>query len=203
MKTTERILVSLFFIGVILLFTTIPGRAITLFLPGFLVSIIYFNFGFILFNEIPLKGLFKKENYENISGGQMVIAVVTGIGLSFAIIGVLFKLQHLPGASMMLFVGVFLSMVSTLLSIVNKGKLQQGFIKRVLQRIVLFGGMSLVLLMIPAKTWIEWEYQDHPELKAVLIQLQDDPGNAFLLKKEQELRDKIYKEATGMAPENK
>lgn len=203
MKTTERILVSLFFIGVILSLTSLPGGFITLLFPSLLVSGMYFYFGFALFNEIPLKGLFKKEYHEKIPRMQVTTAIVTGIGLSIAIVGVLFKLQHLPGASMMLFGGVLLSVVSTLLIIVNKGKLQEGFVKRAFQRIVLFGGMSLVLLMIPAKVWIEWEYQDQPELKKVLLQLQDSPSDSLLLEKEQELRNKMYEEATGIAPENK
>lgn len=105
MKKAEIILIIVAMLGVILSFIPVPGGNILTILSITFLACLYFYFGFALFNGIRLRDIFKKSSYQGISALRIIGAIVTGIAISMAIVGMEFRIMRWPGASIMLMVG--------------------------------------------------------------------------------------------------
>ena len=91
MKLTEKILYALVLIALIMKFCLVPGGGVLFVLTMSSISIIYFTFGFIFFNGIRFRKIFKKEAYAETTPWRLVGAVATGLCLSELVIGILYK----------------------------------------------------------------------------------------------------------------
>ncbi|HOS16899.1 MAG TPA: hypothetical protein PKX15_07825, partial [Bacteroidales bacterium] len=78
----EKIFGLLAIVAIVLKWNMLPGGNIMLLLSLSLLSLLYYGFGFALFNRIGFKQLVKKESYTGISMFMIIIAVITGIALS-------------------------------------------------------------------------------------------------------------------------
>src|SRR4051812_16939260 len=107
MKLTERILISLTVLGVLLKLLLIPGASIIFLISIVLLWGLYFVFGFALFNNIRLRNIFKGKSYAHTNALRITGAACTGIVLSMLLNGILFKILHWPGAQVMLLSGPF------------------------------------------------------------------------------------------------
>ena len=66
MKITEKVLIALAIIGIVLHLNMIPGGSILTILSLMSLSCMYFYLGFALFNGLRFREVFKKENYKNL-----------------------------------------------------------------------------------------------------------------------------------------
>ena len=136
MKTTEKILGIIIVLSLVLKIFNIPGNSVLfVFSVSFLVMI-YFYLGFALFNEIPLKGIFKKKSYENIHGLRIIGAVFSGMSLSMILAGILFKIQHWPGENTQLASGLVLSAIIILVALSKYIKRKGPFYRRIAHQIL-------------------------------------------------------------------
>jgi hypothetical protein len=85
------------------------------------LSVFYFHFGFAIFNNIRLKGLFWKESYKEIRGLRIAGGIVAGAAISLATIGILFKIQNYPGAQIELIESAFFLLVVLVVSSIRVG----------------------------------------------------------------------------------
>jgi hypothetical protein len=183
MKKTELTLVIISIIALALKLLFIPGSGILTVLALLLLSTIYCNFSFVLFNDIKIQQIFKKDSYKNISGVRILGAVLTGFGLSIVTLALMFKLQSWPGADAILIAGLFVLLIVTIIAIIKYSKNKSNFYTRIFKRIAIWGGLGLILILIPKTTWIEIKYRNQPAYVEALKNAMADPDNKELLDK--------------------
>ena len=145
------------------------------------LSILYCYFGFAILNGISFRKIFKKSSYIGISSMRIVGAIGAGIGLSTAIIGVLFKFMSWPGAYLMLMIGLLSMSVFFAYALVKFFIDKSSFYTNLLLRTAFFGGIGVFLLLIPSYTLSEIRYgKHHPEYIEALKALESDPTNEVL-----------------------
>ena len=192
MKKAEIIIATLSFIAIGLNLLFIPGSSVLTTLSLLTLSMFYCYFSFALFNNIRLRNVFKKEAYKITTTSRIIGAVGTGFALSLAIVGILFKFQFWPGADFNLLAGLCGLMIITVFGLIKYSKNKSEFYKRIFKRIVLIGGLGLVLLLIPKTSWVDIKYRNNPEYAAALKKAMADPNNKELWEKEELERKKMY-----------
>ena len=189
MKIAEKIFITLSLLGIFMKFMNIPGGSILFLLSTFFFSLLYlFGLFFILVNKqevfvaeketheesnLTLEQPSKKRVYTT---AQLVISIFSGFFFSTLLFGLLFKIQRYPGAPIMLISGVFLMSLSVIAGVIllfkTKDTFSKGFLTRSL--ILLFLGASLYL--VSSKTLIEIQYRNEPELKAIQLEMLENPN---------------------------
>jgi cytochrome c oxidase subunit IV len=139
--------------------------------------------------------MFKKSIYKDIKGIRVAGAIITGMVLSTAVVGVLFKIMMWAGASAMLFVNVIPVLVLVIISAIKYSKSKDAFYKRILIRTLLFGGLCFIFLSLPANTILKIRYRCCPEYVNAVIAASDDPDNEALQQKAREEEDKMSRMA--------
>lgn len=149
MRILEKILGLLIIVSLILKLLLVPYSAILLTVILIALAIIYYPFGFAFFNEIRLREIFKKESYKGISASRIIGAIGVGIGLSILCIGILFKLNSWAYSDINLKFGLFVSFMALSVVLIKLLKVKNNFYINILKRIVIIGGLGLILLFIP------------------------------------------------------
>jgi hypothetical protein len=185
MKKTEKILIGLVIISILMKYLFIPGSGTLYIFSMGVLSSMYFYFGFLLFNDIRLRNIFKREAYQGISTWRIFGGIATGLALSIVFIGMLFKGQHWPGASFNLIVGIVLSLVIGVIVIIKYGKDQSLYYKNILVRISISVLIGIVLVAISERTFVELRFRNHPKYIEAYDELQEDKSN-------NKLRDKTW-----------
>ncbi len=184
MKKAELYLLFTVFIGIILKIFEVPGNTILIILSLSSLSIIYFYFGILLFNDIRLKDIFKKISYKKTTAKSIIGSIGLGIALSTIVIGILFKIEIWPGSNNLLKPGLYL--LSTILVVtfaINRGR-ESNFYKRIYSRGIIIGILGLVMYLIPFDVLIDLYYNDKPEVAEIMKEVMKDPQN-------QELQDEL------------
>lgn len=180
MKRTELIMAAVALIALVLNLMLIPGSTSVLTLTLLLFTVFYLVFGFAILNGIGLKTIFRKESYRGISGLRIVLAVLLGYGLASASAGVLFGLQNMEGAGIMLTSSLLQLIFFSLLVLIEFLISKSDFYKRTLPRIAVWGGLVLVLSILPTDAILEFKYRNYPEYLEALKNERADPGNQQL-----------------------
>jgi hypothetical protein len=107
---TEKIIAIILVIGLILRFFHIPGGSIFTILSMSILSLLYFPFGFYFLSD------------KKIDNRTIAFSVLSGMVLSIALLGALFKIMHWPGASFMLVFGLAGCIPVAILSYLNHTK---------------------------------------------------------------------------------
>ncbi len=191
MKKVERFLVMLAFIGIIARLLLASGSSLTIVMSLMGLTFLYMYFGFALFNDIRLRDVLKKESYRGIATMRLAGAVLAGLALSMACVGILFKIQSWPGAVFNL--GISMALCLTILAVCFtkiKGKYRQ-YYKRITTRLTIAVMFCALLLAIPRKNYLEFMQRDNPAFIKAEEALWNDPSN-------KELEKKVYEEQRNM-----
>jgi len=191
MKTLEKVLGLLLMVGFILKLALISGSSILIVLPLLILSGIYFYLGFAFFNDIPLKVLFKKESYANISLFRILGTIGFGFSLSLITIGILFKIQLWKGANLDLLIGLVLISIITIVSLIKFLKNKDKFYNRIFARIIIIGGFGLLFLLTPEIKILKLQYRNHPRYIEAYEAYKKDPQNIELRKNLKKEYDRI------------
>jgi hypothetical protein len=162
MKKLEKILALLFVIAIIFQFNLIVGDSLIMFLSLTTLALIYFPLGFALFNNIPLKKVFKKESYMGLSSLQIISTIFLGIGFSEICIGIESKLLHWGYVKLHLFVGLFFICIALIFYLIHFSESKSSIPKTIVSRMVIFGMLSLFLLNVSDLTLIKIQFRNHP-----------------------------------------
>ncbi|OIP00136.1 MAG: hypothetical protein AUJ98_09075 [Bacteroidetes bacterium CG2_30_33_31] len=150
MKRFELFLLIVFCVG-IFLFKSINFSFISVFIPGFILSIYYFGFSILIFNT--LDGSFLKSNsYRKNSRVQILLSIISGVCFSIYIMSLIFVTLAWPGS---LFMWVFAIVLLFALAIIltrKKRKITEGFYSSILNRIQ-FGILLLVAIILLKYLW--------------------------------------------------
>jgi hypothetical protein len=173
MRIAEKILAIIFLIGIVLKFSLIPVGEDMALIALLILACIYYPLGFLFFNQIRLRHVFKKQAYENVTAGKIVIAVLVGIALSIVCVGVLFKILILPGGAEMVMLGVvsifFLSIIVAFIKSIDR--------KFILIRAGILVVFGVIILFISELSIIKLQYRNHPAYVKAYIKYKEDPQN--------------------------
>ena len=183
MKIAEKLLPLLAILALIMKIFHLPGASVLLIVSLNALAVLYYM-GFLLFNEIEFKSIFKKESYEHISKKRLFGSIIVGILLSIIHVGILFKLQFNPGAKVMLQDGLTGLAIATIVALIYYYKNKSTFYKRVLKRIAIIGIFGLVLNFTPSTSLVDLYYSDSPEYAEILKKVLKNP-------KDKELRNQL------------
>lgn len=101
MKRLEKTLLMLIVLSILAKLVPLPFNGIVITFAALALSILYFFFGFAVFPDIGFRQILKKESYSNLKPWDIIISVFTGMAFQILVIGLLFKIQYWPGASVM------------------------------------------------------------------------------------------------------
>ena len=144
------------------------------------VSLLYTYLSFALFNDIRLRKIFNKGSYEGIGSKRIVGGIFTGLALSITTIGLLFKFQSWPGASFNLGLGLIGLLIVLIVGLIKYQRIKSEYYTKIFWRIVFYGGLGLILMIIPKEAWIEIKYRNHPEYIEAVKNAWTDPNNQEL-----------------------
>lgn len=181
MKLAEKILAIAVLAGLLLMFSIVRGGAELFMISLLSLSGIYFAFGFILFNQIRLRDLPKKETFKDLTTIKIVFGAISGIALSIVCVGIVFKLLSLPGSNEMLLIGTVVCILISIATLVLRKKLSAATI---LTRTVVFGVVGIVLLSIPLLSIIKFQYRNHPAYVEAYTRYVENPKDESLWEKQ-------------------
>lgn len=197
MKKSEILLGVLALIGSISIFSIrFPGSLLMALSCWTLLSCLYFYLGAALFNNIGFRSMFKKDSYKNISSNRIAGAAASGATISILIIGIMFKVMNWPGSMIMLYAGLIAILpiiVFSLIKLLNNSIKKDNFYKGILYRTAIYLVISLIMIVIPYKKWLEWRYPDNPEFVEISIKYHENPENKEIEKEYIEARKKLFK----------
>lgn len=184
--------------ALILKLLDIPLSGVLCVLTFSTLATFYFYFSFAFFNDIPLRGVFKKVSYQNTNKKRIAGTVWLGYGLSLILIGGIFKVQFWPGANPLLSGG--LSTILVILIVVSffHFRNRQTFYKKVISRIAIYGCFGFALYLTSTENLIDIYYHDYPEYAEVYKKHLADRENIEL----QSQKEKMENEIWGMEPRN-
>lgn len=187
MKKAELILGAITLIALVLNLFLTPYSGVLTVLSLSALSAMYMYFSFALFNGVRLRHIFKKASYKEIPAMRIVGAVLTGFALAATIMGLLFKIQYWPGANVNLAVGVIGLAIVLIVGAIKYSMTKSKYYTGIFKRIAVYGGLGLILLILPRHTWLEFKYRNHPGYVEAFKKAMADPDN-------QELWDKVDQE---------
>jgi hypothetical protein len=185
MKILEKTLACAILLSLILKFSLVSGGDTLMLWTITILACIYYPLGFLFFNQIRLRNVFKKDSYKHLSAPKIIFAIVTGIGLSIICIGSLFKLLDFPGANQMLTIGLFVSFVVLIISLVFFIKTRDADNKFILWRVIVLGIAGIILIQTPGLSIIKLQYRNHPAYIEAYINHKADPRSEELRKKKE------------------
>jgi len=199
MKKFEKIIGFVLLIGLTFKFLLISGGSFFLAISLMFLAFLYFFLGFALFNQIPLKKIFKKESFTGINTIKVILAIGFGIGLSNTCVGILYKIQHWTGARILIISGITVIIIILLIGLISINKTKGPFIRGIIKRSIIIGGFGFLLLFISDYSIIKIQYRNHPLYIKAYEDLKSDPNNPDYKKnliKEQErinLPEEVFK----------
>lgn len=148
MNKLEKILGLLIILLLVLKLFLIPYIGVLLTLSTSLLVLLYFPFGFALFNNIRFRNILKKESYNGISTLRIIGSIATGIGFSFMIIGILFKSLSWGTSDKILKTSLYLILIVLIILLIRFLKSKDVFYKMLLIRVLIIGGLEIILLVV-------------------------------------------------------
>jgi hypothetical protein len=192
MKKFELIFVILGLVSILLNLFLIPFANLFMLLSLSILSVFYLYFSFTFFNGIQLRNIFKKVAYSDVSALRIVGAIGTGIALSQTIIGLIFKFNEWPGAFVMMSVGLSGLLVVTIVGLIQFTKNKIDYYRNIFKRIALFGGITLILVVLPSNLMFEFKYRNYPTYIEAYKKFIENPTNKELSDKVAAERRKVF-----------
>jgi len=146
MKKAEIIIASLTLIALGMNLLSIPGGTLLTVLTILILSTMYFYLGFAILNNISIGKIFENDSYKNINKFRILGSVGTGFALATTLIGILFKIQSWPRASINLCFGLVCLSIVAVIGLIKFKKNQADYYKFIFIRVAVFGGIGLFFL---------------------------------------------------------
>lgn len=175
MKKLEIVLVVLMILSLGLKFMELPGSDLLLVMSATLLSLLYYLFGFALFNQIAGREILQRAAYSNTNARQIVFAIGFGMTLSVLILGMLFRLMMYPGGMFMLIIGLGSTLLFLLIALFFFQKDRNSLFRETLIRALIFGSIGITLFLLPRSVFVDLNGGDSPEYAKSHQQLLVDP----------------------------
>lgn len=194
MKKTEIILAILAIAALICNLNLVPGGSALTVLTLSALAILYMYFSFALFNNVSLRNVSKKGTFAGLGKLRIIGAAASGVALALTIIGIMFKIQFWPGGEIQLRIGLLGLVIVSAIGIFKYIKTKSPFYVNILKRIIIVGGLGLILVLSPKLSWFEIRYRNHPEYVEAMQKATANPENEELWEKVEIERKKMNNE---------
>jgi hypothetical protein len=137
---TEIGLIFIFCCGILFKLLNWPGWTILILISLSLLALSYFPFAFYFFADQEVK----KQN--------ILLSIIAGFILSVIPVGILFKILHYPGSSVMLIFGIMSSPILLIVTYILKkrdNKDRSSYYGNMIVRIIVLSILSLSTYIIP------------------------------------------------------
>jgi len=148
MKRLELILGAVVVVALFFKVLHWPGGSLMLTIALTGLASIYMFWGFALLNNVSDDKAFSKSAYSGISTTQIVVSIIAGLGLSAVCMGILFKMQHWPGAVIILLAGLITIFGAGKFAYFKFWQSKNDFYKLILFRIAIIGVIGLFCFAI-------------------------------------------------------
>ena len=189
MKIAELIISGIALVGLIMNLFLMPGGGFLLVISLSTLSIFYFALSFALLDAEALGKRPIGREQPKIETFRVVGALLTGIGLSIAVIGILFKIMHWSGEKMMLLVGATELGIISVVAAYKFMATKTAFYRGILMRASIVGILALLLYLLPKYALTEFKYRHYPNYVNAVKKFDEDPDNKVLLRNVQEERE--------------
>ena len=149
MKKLEIILIIGAVVGLLMSLFDIPLNSLFVSLFYLALGLLYFYFGFALFNGIRLRNIFKVDSYKGVGPWRIAIAIGTGIALSNLTIGFMFSIRSYPMAETLLIFGIVLAAIMIILTLIINARDKNPFYRNIIMRCLVFLIIAVAFLLIP------------------------------------------------------
>tara|TARA_Y100000590_G_C15293588_1_gene853526 strand:- start:68 stop:649 length:582 start_codon:yes stop_codon:yes gene_type:complete len=191
MKKLELLLSTIAVIAFVLFMLLVPKSTLILVLSMLLLSMIYFYLSVALFNGVPTKKVFKKSSYTSFSKSSIVISILTGVALSFTLVGIIFKLLFWPGAEINLMIGLTGLLIASLTGTTKLFMTRDSFYGNILKRTVTYGLVAFIIYLLPEFTLLEYRFRDYPDYVEAYKKAIKNPRDMELWDEVNKEREKI------------
>ena len=138
MKRLEVIFCAAAILCAVLVRCAVPAGAVLATFSFLLLAIYYLVFTTFLINDVPFKGIFKKEAYKGIGAGRIVLGVFAGNALNIATLGILFGIMRWEGYPVMMLAAIAQLLLMGILTLVLQLIKPLRYKKMILLRIAVF-----------------------------------------------------------------
>ncbi|NNC85012.1 MAG: hypothetical protein HKN75_02955 [Bacteroidia bacterium] len=149
------------------------------------LATIYY-FGFLLFNGIRFRDIFKRHAYKHTNAKRVIGTIGLGFALSAIIIGVLFKLQFWTGAEFNLLIGFIFTGIIFLIAFPFYLRNKTAFYNRIIKRILIISSVGLMAYVVPTDSLVDLYHGHNPEYAELYKKRLKDRDNV-------ELQEELYK----------
>jgi hypothetical protein len=162
MKRTELVLVSITLSFFMLYLLGVAGISVFVVLFLSLIGALFGYFGFAHLNGVRLADAFKKDTYKHVGTLNIVMAIVSGLGMGALINGILFRIMFWDGSDQLLMIGLMWTLLCGV-SIWFLRAISPILKKRVWMRSLILLSLGILFLVLPAHTWFAVRYRNFPE----------------------------------------
>lgn len=191
MKIAELIIAGIAFIGLLMNLLIIPGAGAILVVFLSTLSMFYFGLSVMLFNPEIISKHTADQVQSKTKPLRIIGSVGTGIGLSIALVGILFKMMHWPGSHAMLLVGGIIIGIIAVIATIRFVTTRSVFSRNILVRAAAIGLITLILYMLPPYALLEFKYREYPDYIELVKKSNENPENEELSKKVAEERERM------------
>lgn len=193
MRITEIVLGMLGLIGAVMSLLFITGGNIITVCALTLLILLNMIFGFAIYNGIRFRKIFKRDNWKNISSLQILGGIAAGFSASALIVGILYKILIWPGSTAMLQSGLFFCLITIVVGSVKRKQSQAPIYSNTFKRMIIYGSVALICIIVPTNAILEFKYSDYPEYLEAKKNILKDPSNPALWKAEREAFDEMMR----------
>ena len=115
------------------------------------LSLFYTYFSFAYFNNIRFKNILKRESYRGISKWRILGTIGLGLGLGLTTLGILWSLMYWPFNTFYP-LGIPILLIIGITSIIRFSTTRSEGYLRILKRILIIGGLGIILWITPQET---------------------------------------------------
>jgi len=149
MKKLEMILIIGAVVGLLMSLFDIPLNSLIVSVFFVALGLLFFYFGFALFNGIRLRNIFKAGSFKGVGPWKIAIAIGTGIALSNLTIGFMFSILSYPMAETLLAFGIVLAAIMIILALIKNARDKNPFYRNIIMRCLVFLIIAVAFFLIP------------------------------------------------------
>ncbi len=187
LKKFEFAIAVLALIALVMKIFLIPFGGVLTVLSISILICIYFYTGTVIFNDIPVKDLFKSGNRRKVYFSPTYF---TSITLSILLTGILFKIQQWPMHASLLGAGLIMFVI-TYSWLLFKFR-DTPIFKRIRLRLQIIAGVGLFFFILPEAQLVEFQFRQHPAYVQAYKDMIANPGNEEMRSKWSDELDKVY-----------
>jgi hypothetical protein len=169
LRFTEKMMIALAAIGVVLKFTNGGGGGLLIVISLSVLAMIYFGGGILLFRE------------RETNSGSTLVSGFASLCAAVIVAGIMFRLLYWPGSSIQLLAGMVTASAVVVIGYLRrrgaqdpaKDRYYSGLVNRFLIKLA----FAAILFSVPQSAMVRYQYRSDPQYAELLVNYLSDPEN--------------------------